>query len=98
VFHISKKKKTTLKEKLDVDHVLLIVKKFEKKVNCNLKSPLERQLSKKRPSINASAIFNFLGAMDHYKKDNVQYKTFVEDLGLLVIKTICPFNLLKVFD
>jgi hypothetical protein len=59
------------KNKLDVHHVL-IVKKIEKKVNCNLKSPLERQLTKKRPTINASAIFNFLGAMDHYKKNNVQ--------------------------
>ncbi len=70
MFHISKKK-ITLKKNLDVDHVL-IFKKFEKKVNCNLKSPLERQLTKKRPTINASAIFNFLGAMDHYKKNNVQ--------------------------
>ncbi len=70
MFHISKKK-TTLNFFLDVDHVL-IVKKFEKKVNCNLKSSLERQLTKRRPTINASAIFNFFGAMDHYKKDNVQ--------------------------
>jgi hypothetical protein len=30
----------------------------------------------------------FLGGMDHYKKDNVHYIFFVEDLGLLVIKTI----------
>jgi hypothetical protein len=96
VFHIYFFK-TTLKNYLDVDHVL-IVKNFEKKKNYNLKSPLERQLTKKRPIINASAIFNFFGAMDHYKKDNVQYKTFVKNLDLLVIKTICPFNLLKVFD
>jgi len=49
-----------------------IVKFFERIVNYNLKSPLERRLIKKRPTINASAIFNFFGAMDHYIKDNVQ--------------------------
>ncbi len=74
---------------MDVDHIL-IAKNFEKKVNYNSKSPLERQFTKKRPTINASAIFNFLGAMDHYKKYNVYWKDFVGNLGLLVIKTICP--------
>ncbi len=82
---------------MDVNHIL-IAKNFEKNVNYNSKSPLERQFTKKMPTINASAIFNFFGAMDHYKKYNVYWRDFVENLGLLVIKTICPFNLLKVFD
>ncbi len=63
MFHISEKK-TTLKKYLDVNHVL-IIKFFEKIMNYKLKSPLERRLTKKRPTINASAIFNFFGAMDH---------------------------------
>jgi hypothetical protein len=61
-------KKTTVKCFLDVDHVL-IVKKIEKKMNCNSKSPLKKQLIKKRLTINASAIFKFFGAMDHYQKN-----------------------------
>jgi hypothetical protein len=67
-------------------------------MSCISKSPLKRQLTKKRPTINASVISNFLEGMDHYKRDNVHQNVFVEDLGLLIIKTICPFNLLKVFD
>jgi hypothetical protein len=66
-----KRNKTTLKKYLDVDHVL-IVKNFEKKMNCNLKSSLERQFTKKRPTIKASAIFKKFGAMDHYKKVKMQ--------------------------
>jgi hypothetical protein len=96
-FIFRKNKITTLKKEEDVNHIF-IAKNFKKKVNYNSKSPLERQSTKKRPTINASAIFNFFGAMDHYKKYNVYWKNFVENLGLLVIKTICPFNLLKVFD
>jgi hypothetical protein len=55
---------------VDVDHVL-IVKKFEEKMNSNLKSPLEKQLTKKRLIMNVNAISNFLGAISLYKKDDV---------------------------
>jgi hypothetical protein len=60
---------TTLKKHMDVDHGL-IVKKIEEKMN-NVKSPLERQLAKKRPIMTTNAISNFFGAIGFYKKDNV---------------------------
>jgi hypothetical protein len=69
---------------VDVDHGL-IVKKIEEKMN-NMKNPLERQPTKKRPIVTTSAISNFLGAINLYKKDNVHQKDFEENLGLLVIK------------
>jgi hypothetical protein len=52
---IFQKKKTTINCFFDVDHVL-IVKKIEKKVNCNLKSPLEKQLT--------ICLFNLLKVFD----------------------------------
>ncbi len=36
--------------------------------------------------VNASAISNFLGAIDLYEKDNAHTKKIVENLGLLIIK------------
>jgi hypothetical protein len=36
--------------------------------------------------VNASAISNFLGAIDLYEKDNAHTQKIVENLGLLVIK------------
>ncbi len=50
---------TTLKKHMDVDHGL-IVKKIKEKMN-NMKSPLEKQPTKKRPIMTTSAISNFLG-------------------------------------
>ncbi len=52
---------------MSVDHEQ-IVKKFEEEMNNSLKSPLESLLTKKRLVMNASAIFNFLKAIDPYKK------------------------------
>ncbi len=55
---------------MDVDHVL-IVKTIEEKMNSSLKSPLEKQPTKKRLIVNVNAISNFLGAISFYKKDDV---------------------------
>jgi hypothetical protein len=38
--------------------------------------------------MNPSAIFNFFGAINPYKKDNVHQKDFVKKLGLLIIKKL----------
>ncbi len=59
---------------VDANHGLL-VQNFEEEMN-NLKSPLERQLVKKSLIINVSAISNFLGYIDFYKKYNVHQKDF----------------------
>jgi hypothetical protein len=75
---------TTLKRHMNVDHGL-IVKKIKEKMN-NMKSPLERQPLKKRPIMTTSAISNFFGAIDLYKKDNVHQKDFEENLSLLISK------------
>jgi len=40
-------------------------------------------------------ILEFFGAKDPFKKD-VQQKYFLQDLTLLVVKTISLFNLLKI--
>jgi hypothetical protein len=44
-------------------------------LNNNLESPLKRWLVKKRHAVSVSAISNFFGAIDLYKK-NVQYNFF----------------------
>jgi hypothetical protein len=41
----------------------LIVKNFEEEVNNSTKNPLERQIAKKRPIMNANAISNLFGAI-----------------------------------
>jgi hypothetical protein len=41
-----------------------------------MKSPIEKQIAKKRHVANGSAIFNFFGALDPYKNDNVHHKFF----------------------
>jgi hypothetical protein len=50
----------TTKKHVDVDHGI-IVKNIEKEMYSSLKSPLERQLAKKRHAMNASVISNFWG-------------------------------------
>jgi hypothetical protein len=61
----------------------------------NMKSPLERQPTKKRPIMTTNAISNFFGAIDLYKKDNVHQKDFEENLGLLVIKNHLLIQFIK---
>jgi hypothetical protein len=68
-----------------------IAKTIEEKVNSTLKSPLERILANKRLTMNASAILYFFArAIDPYIKIMHTKKTFVENLGLLLIKNHLP--------
>jgi hypothetical protein len=53
-----------LKKNVDVNHGL-IAKKL-KKVNNNLKGPMERALANKRSMVNGNAISNFFGIMNFY--------------------------------
>jgi hypothetical protein len=39
--------------------------------------------------------FNFEGAIDPYKKDNLHQKDFVENLGLLIIKNHLPIQFVE---
>ncbi len=70
---------------------ILIVKNFEEEAN-NLKSPLERQLAKKRFIVNVSAISNFWGDIDLYKKKKCAPKIFQENLGFLFFKNYVPIQ------
>jgi hypothetical protein len=50
-----------------------------------LKIPLQKKICKKRLAMSASVISNFFKVIDLHKKVN-----FVEDLGLLIIKSHLP--------
>jgi hypothetical protein len=52
---------------VNVDHQL-IVRRIEKEMNNNLKSPLEKLPTKKRLVMNASVVFKFFRAIDPYKQ------------------------------
>ncbi len=62
------------------------MKKIEDKMNIKMKNSMESQPTKKKHAVSLSAIFNFVGALDLFKKDNVQQKLFIENLGILVVK------------
>jgi hypothetical protein len=48
----------------------LIVKTFEDKENIKMRNPMESQPTKKRHAVSLTAIFNFVGALDLFKKGN----------------------------
>ncbi len=71
-----------------------IFKKFEREVNCPLKEN-ERQPSRKKLNIFSNSIFNFFVAKESFKKDDVQQKLFLEDLGILIVKNHLPLQFVK---
>jgi hypothetical protein len=52
----------------------LLAKKFKDEVDNNINILMERQFAKKMPKMIGSEIFNFLGFVDSFKKDNVHKK------------------------
>jgi hypothetical protein len=80
---------TSLKNHLNVDHVVLY-KTFEKDANNYLRGSEERQPINKPPSIFGSSISNFFLAKNLYKQSKVEQQQFLEDLGLLVVKNNLP--------
>jgi hypothetical protein len=51
---------------------------------------MERQPINKIATTINSEISKFFGAIELYKKDNVHQKEFLENLGLLVVKSHLP--------
>jgi hypothetical protein len=56
---------------------------------------VEKQLAKKRLNVLVNAISFIFLAKDLFKKDNVQQKEFVQDLGLLIVKNHLFFQLVE---
>ncbi len=83
---------TTLKRHGNLDHCSFFFK-FEE-VNCPLKE-YKKQLSKKKPNISSNSISSAFVTKEPFKKDDVQQKQFLEDLGLLIVKNHLPLQFVK---
>jgi hypothetical protein len=57
-----------------------------------MRSGLDTQPAKKRPNVFANEIFEFFFTKDPFKKNDVQQKSFLQDLGLLVVKSHVPMH------
>jgi hypothetical protein len=66
------------------------VKKFEEEINNEIIGSVERQPAKKRPNVPTSVIFVFFAMKEPSKKDDVQQKNFLQNLGLLIVKNNSP--------
>jgi len=58
----------------------VMYKRFQKEINNQGKTNVERQYAKKRSLISNSFIFDFFASKDPFKKDDVEQKMFVEIL------------------
>ncbi len=79
---------TPLRNYVNLNH-FNILKQFEIEVNFLLRED-ERQPSKKKPNIFSNSIFSFFVGKEPFKKDDVQQKQFLEDLGILIVKNHLP--------
>ncbi len=61
------------------------MKTFEDKVNNKMKNPIESQPTKKKHVVSLSGIFNFVGALVLFKKDNVQQKLFQQKTWVFLL-------------
>jgi len=76
---------------VDAKHTVF-AKKFEKEVTNPMKSDLEKQLAKKITNVFANEISEFFSTKDPFKNNDVQQKSFLQDLGLLVVKSHVPMH------
>jgi hypothetical protein len=53
---------------------------------------LEKQSEKKRPNVFANEIFDFFATKYPSMNNDVQQKSFLQDLGLLVVKSHVPMH------
>jgi hypothetical protein len=83
-----------LKKHVDVYHVI-IIKKIVEKVNGPIKGTFEKKPMDKRPNVLGNAISKFFIVEDIFKKDDEYQKYFLQDLGLLIVKINCHYNLWK---
>ncbi len=72
---------------MDAKHFLL-TKFFDKEMNSQMKSELEKKLTKRRKNVSSSEIFEFFTTKIPYKKEDAQQKQFLEDLILLILLKI----------
>jgi hypothetical protein len=72
---------------VDAKHIVL-VKTFEEEVISLVNSGLEKHLTKKIPYAFANEISKFFSTKDPFKKNDVQQKSFLQDLGLLIVKNM----------
>ncbi len=79
----------TLKKHVNVDHSI-IVKKMEEEVEILITKNVERKFVKKGPNVFASAILFYFVVKKPFKKDDVQQKDLLQDLGLLIMKNNLP--------
>jgi hypothetical protein len=59
---------------------------FEEEVNNPLRGKVDKLFAKKKSSSSGSAIVNFFVTKDPFQIDYMWPKTFLEDMGLLIIK------------
>jgi hypothetical protein len=63
---------------VNVNHVIVVKKKFEEEVNSPMRGPMKRQLTKKRFNVFDITISNFLGVKNPLKIDDVKQKFGLE--------------------
>ncbi len=82
---------TFLRNHVDANHII-IAKMFEKEVNSLLKGREERQL---KVIIFGGSIFKFFSIKNSFKKEDVSWKEFLEDLGLSIVKNNLPIQFVE---
>jgi hypothetical protein len=85
---------TVLKKHVDANH-FIIANKFEEEINNEIIGSVEKQPTNKRPNVLASAISSFFSIKEPFKKDDVQQKDFLQDLGLLIVKRNLPLQFVE---
>ncbi len=68
---------------------------LKNKINNEITGSVERQLVKKKPNVPTNAIFVFFVVKEPFKKDDVQQKDFLQDLGLLIVKNNLPLRFVE---
>jgi hypothetical protein len=66
-----------------------------KKINDEIIGSAKKQLVKKRPNVQTSAIFLFFLVKNPFKKDDMKPKNFLQDLGLLIMKNNLPLQFVE---
>jgi Cu2+-containing amine oxidase len=85
----------TLQEHVNANH-FIIAKMFERKQIIHKEEKWRNNLPKKKSNPFGSVIVNCFATKNLCKKIICNKKMFLEDMGLLMLKIICPCNLLKV--
>jgi hypothetical protein len=81
---------------MDAYHIL-IVRKFEEKMNSSLEKQRKNNLQKKQQIyvIYGGSISKTFVMKDFFRKENVPHKEFLENLGLLIVKKNLPIQFVE---